>query len=337
MNTRERALRQRHWLISLWPLALFLLLAVIAGQMMAHYWPRILMESIVFQKQLHQQMAGLLQQVKAEPRSAGLSLVAFSLVYGVLHAVGPGHGKIVITTYLATHPSRLKSSLKLTLLASLLQGVVAIVLVTLMLQIFKLSSRQLHQSSFWLERGSFIIVMLLGGMLCWRALRRGYRIWQKHQNPTAVTIHRISTLPDHQHHAHCGCGHQHMPSDEQLQAGADWRMQMAVVLAMGLRPCSGAILVLLFSKVIGVFGWGILSALAMAAGTSLTISLIGVLVHYSRSLAVRLSAPRAPALWSSLSWSLLAFVGGAILIAVGYLLYSSGSTEMIGGIRPFAR
>lgn len=337
MNTRDRALRQRHWLVSLWPLALFLLLAVIAGQMMAHYWPRILMESIVLQKQLHQQMAGLLQQVKSDPHSVGLALVGFSLIYGVLHAVGPGHGKIVITTYLATHPSRLKSSLKLTLLASLVQGGVAIALVTVMLQIFKLSSRQLHQSSFWLERGSFIIVMLLGALLCWRALKRGYRVWQQHQNSTAFTIQRISPLPDHQHSAHCGCGHQHMPSDEQLQAGADWRTQMTVVLAMGLRPCSGAILVLLFSKVIGVFGWGILSALAMAVGTSLTISLIGVLVHYSRSLAVRLSAQRTPALWRSLSWSLLAFVGGVVLIAAGYLLYSSGSTEMIGGIRPFSR
>ena len=52
-----------------------------------------------------------------------------------------------------------------------------------------------------------------------------------------------------------------------------------IVLSMGMRPCSGAIMVLLFSKVTGVFGWGMLSALAMAAGTSLTISSLALLLH----------------------------------------------------------
>lgn len=62
----------------------------------------------------------------------------FSLSYGVLHALGPGHGKVVIVTYLATHPVRLKSSLKLTFAASLVQGLVAIALVTLMLGVLQL-------------------------------------------------------------------------------------------------------------------------------------------------------------------------------------------------------
>jgi ABC-type nickel/cobalt efflux system permease component RcnA len=70
-----------------------------------------------------------------------------------------------------------------------------------------------------------------------------------------------------------------------------------IVLSMGMRPCSGAIMVLLFSKVIGVFGWGMAAALAMAAGTSLTISALALLVHSFRQLAVKLSANKAPALW----------------------------------------
>lgn len=55
-------------------------------------------------------MAQLLQQVKVEPHQAGWVLMLFSLIYGVLHAVGPGHGKVVIVTYLATHPARLKAA-----------------------------------------------------------------------------------------------------------------------------------------------------------------------------------------------------------------------------------
>ncbi len=78
----------------------------------------------------------------------------------------------------------------------------------------------------------------------------------------------FTAYPHHVHNEHCGCGHQHLPAPEQLQAGDDWRARAAIVLSMGMRPCSGAIMVLLFSKVIGVFGWGMAAALAMAAGTS---------------------------------------------------------------------
>lgn len=130
-----------------WPL--WLLAAALAGAGLALwlYWPQILWQSVVWQKALHQQMAQLLQQVKASPDRAGVMLVAFSLAYGILHALGPGHGKVVIATFLATHPTRLKTSLRLTLLASLLQGSVAIALVTLMLVLLQTSSRQLHLSS----------------------------------------------------------------------------------------------------------------------------------------------------------------------------------------------
>ncbi len=114
-------------------------------------------------------------------------------------------------------------------------------------------------------------------------------------------IRRLSPLGNetHIHDEHCGCGHQHVPSDQQLQAGGDLRTQVAIVLAMGLRPCSGAIMVLLFAKVIGVYSWGVISAITMAVGTSLTVSLIGVLVFYSRALAVKLSATRTPAAWQT--------------------------------------
>ncbi|VEI20756.1 nickel/cobalt efflux protein RcnA [Serratia plymuthica] len=338
INLSQNTARKRHWAFSLWPLLVFALLLALAAQVAWHYWPQLLMQSVVWQKGLHQQLAGLLQQVKAAPRQAGLALMLFSLSYGVLHALGPGHGKVVIATYLATHPARLKSSLKLTFAASLVQGLVAIALVTLMLVVLQLSSRQLHQSSFWLEKGSFILVMLLGVLLSWRALKRLYYAVKALRPSPALRINSLQPLRlNHVHSENCGCGHRHLPSDSELQAGSDWRTQTAIVLAMGMRPCSGAILVLLFSKVIGVFTWGVISALAMAFGTSLTISLLALLVHYSRRLAVRLSRSRAPAAWSAVAWGSLALAGGLILLFAGLLLYASAQPEFGGGIRPFSR
>ncbi|MDP1244300.1 nickel transporter, partial [Klebsiella pneumoniae] len=74
--------------------------------------------------------------------------------------------------------------------------------------------------------------------------------------------------PHHDHTQHCVIGHQHLPDPDQQLPGDDWRARAAIVLSTGKRPCSGAIMGLRVSKVIGVFGWVMAAALAMGAGTS---------------------------------------------------------------------
>jgi ABC-type nickel/cobalt efflux system permease component RcnA len=315
----------RRWL-HLWPLALFLLFSAAGLYALWHYWPQILLNSTAWQKTINQQLSGLLRQVAENPARAGWSLLSFSFAYGVLHALGPGHGKIVITTWLATHPSRLRSSLKLTFAASLLQGLVAIALVTVVLGVLQLPSRQLHMSSFWLEKGSYLLVGVLGLMLALRALKK---LRQALGRPKFTSF-----TPQHVHHENCGCGHQHLPTEQQLAAGEDWRARLTIVLSMGLRPCSGAIMVLLFSKVIGVFSWGVLSALAMAAGTSITISGLALLVHSFRSFAVKISGNKAPVLWRQVGWATLALAGSLVLIAAAVVMWLSAQ-PVVRGIRPF--
>lgn len=317
--------KPRRWL-HLWPLALFLLLAAGGALWLWQAWPQVMMKSIVWQRDVNQQMSGLLKAVAENPAQAGGSLLAFSFIYGVLHALGPGHGKIVIATWLATHPSKLKSSIGLTLASSLLQGLVAIGLVVVVLSLLQLPARQLHMSSFWLEKGSYALVGVLGLILCWRALKKLRVLLQKPKFKT-FTLHHV-------HDAHCGCGHQHVPTQAQLQNGDDWRARLMIILSMGMRPCSGAIMVLLFSKVIGVFGWGMASALAMAAGTSLTISSLALLVHSFRQLAVKLSGNKAPVLWRQVGWTTLALAGGMILLVAAVTMWVS-AVPVGRGLRPF--
>ncbi|WP_333496824.1 nickel/cobalt transporter [Kluyvera sp. CHPC 1.251] len=315
----------RRWL-SLWPLLLFFAVAVIGLLWLWQAWPQVMLQSVVWQRDVNQQMSGLLQAVAENPTQAGGALLLFSFVYGVLHALGPGHGKVVITTWLATHPSKLKSSIGLTLAASLLQGLVAIGLVVVVLTLLRLPARQLHLSSFWLEKGSYALVGVLGLLLCWRALKK-LRMLLRKPKFTAFT-------PHHVHDQHCGCGHQHMPDPKQLERDEDWRARLMIILSMGMRPCSGAIMVLLFSKVIGVFGWGVASALAMAAGTSLTISSLALLVHGFRTLAVKLSGNKTPVLWRQVGWTTLALAGGAVLVAAAVVMWLS-AVPVGRGLRPF--
>lgn len=315
----------RRWL-PLWPLLLFFIVAAFGLLWLWHAWPQVMMKSVIWQRDVNQQMSSLLKAVAENPTQAGGALLLFSFVYGVLHALGPGHGKVVITTWLATHPSKLKSSIGLTLAASLLQGLVAIGLVVVVLTLLQLPARQLHLSSFWLEKGSYALVGVLGLLLCWRALKKLRALLRKPKF-TAFT-------PHHVHDQHCGCGHQHMPDPKQLERDEDWRARLVIVLSMGMRPCSGAIMVLLFSKVIGVFGWGVASALAMAAGTSVTISSLALLVHAFRTLAVKLSGNRTPVLWRQVGWTTLALAGGVVLVAAAVVMWVS-AVPVGRGLRPF--
>lgn len=202
----------------------------------------------------------------------------------------------------------------------------AIGLVVVVLTVLQLPARQLHMSSFWLEKASYVLVGVLGVLLCWRALKK-IRALLRRPTFTAFT-------PHHVHDERCGCGHQHVPNPEQLQSGNDWRARLMIILSMGMRPCSGAIMVLLFSKVVGVFGWGMASALAMAAGTSLTITSLALLVHSFRTMALKLSGNKAPVLWRQMAWTTLALAGGAILVVAAVVMWVS-AVPVGRGLRPF--
>jgi ABC-type nickel/cobalt efflux system permease component RcnA len=326
MSVISQQMARKRRVLQWWPLLLFMVVAVFGALWLWQAWPQVVMRSALWQREVNMQMSTLLKAVAENPTKAGGTLLLFSFVYGVLHALGPGHGKVVITTWLATHPSKLKPAIGLTLASSLLQGLVAILLVVVVLSLLALPARQLHLSGYWLEKGSYLLVGVLGLLLCWRALKRLRQLLQ-------APRFRAFT-PHHVHHDNCGCGHQHLPTQSQLQNGGDWRARLVIVLSMGMRPCSGAIMVLLFSKVIGVFAWGVASALAMAAGTSLTISGLALLVHGFRQLAVKLSGKRAPVLWRQIGWTTLALAGGVVLVSAAVVMWMSALPPG-GGLRPF--
>jgi len=326
MSVISQQMARKRRVLQWWPLLLFMVVAVFGALWLWQTWPQVVMRSALWQREVNMQMSTLLKAVAENPTKAGGTLLLFSFVYGVLHALGPGHGKVVITTWLATHPSKLKPAIGLTLASSLLQGLVAILLVVVVLSLLALPARQLHLSGYWLEKGSYLLVGVLGLLLCWRALKRLRQLLQ-------APKFRAFT-PHHVHHDNCGCGHQHLPTQSQLQNGGDWRARLVIVLSMGMRPCSGAIMVLLFSKVIGVFAWGVASALAMAAGTSLTISGLALLVYGFRQLAVKLSGKRAPVLWRQIGWTTLALAGGVVLVSAAVVMWMSALPPG-GGLRPF--
>lgn len=221
----------------------------------SHYWADFVQACINVQIYLHRYLVLYLLQQHNHQAGGGLMLVLCSFLYGVLHSVGPGHGKFVITTYLATHRQQLNRSRVITLLGSLMQGVVAILFVVVLAVLFNFSMGDLSRSRYWVEKISALLIGAFGLVLMLRA--------------AGVTLRG---RPDRA----CGCGHAHPPGGQH----ALW-----VIAAIGFRPCSGAILILVFANALGMFTWGVTAVMAMALGTALAITLLATFVHHARERA----------------------------------------------------
>lgn len=228
-------------------LALAGLLLLTLLYLFVRHWAEFVQYCINFQIYMHRYLVLYLLQQRNQQYSGGLMLTLASFAYGFLHSIGPGHGKFVITTYLATHRERLNASRAITLLGSLMQGVVAIVFVVVLAVALNLSMGDLSLSRYWVEKGSAVFIAAFGLMVILRA--GGWR-WRRRRAPVIQALHPA----DHAHSAACECGHRHQPSAAELTGG--WRNALWLIVSIGIRPCSGAILILVFANAIGMFTWG---------------------------------------------------------------------------------
>ncbi|MEI9747945.1 nickel/cobalt transporter [Moellerella wisconsensis] len=303
---------------SSWLLAI-ITLSLVIGYMVYTHWIVWLQQVVIWQRSLNYHLSELLQKVDTEPQQAGIILIAASFIYGLLHAMGPGHGKVIITSYIATHPTKLKRSVLLTLLASLLQASMAIIIVSAVLYLFQLSTRYVHQSSLILEKLSYGTMVVLGAIFCASA---GKSLFKTLISPpkSSLKINAIKSISSHQHSKNCACSHQHTVSENILNS--DWKTQLMVVISMGIRPCSGAILLLIFAYVINAYEWGIVATLVMSLGTALTISFIAIFVFYLRKTAIRLSQWQG-AKFSPIWLLIVKILAGIFLICIGVLMFQS--------------
>ena len=279
------------------------------------FWQRSLAGLHDTQRDLHRRLAVAVRGLQEGGTAAAAFLMGISLLYGVFHAVGPGHGKAVISAYLLANESAVRRGVLLAFLASLLQGLSAILLVGVLSILLDMAGVKVRDSVSYLETASYGLVALVGAWLLASLLRRALdrRRRQHHHDP------------DHGP----GCGHDHLPNPALLASAtaADERRSLAgavskaagIVLAVGVRPCSGAVLVLLFALAHGVFLAGVAATFAMAFGTAVTVSALAVLTLYSKRLA--LAAVGANGRWVETAYSGFAVLGAGLLLLLGAALF----------------
>jgi len=271
------------------------------------------------QREFHRGLTEELRALRGQ-EGVGWMLVVMSFLYGVLHAAGPGHGKAVLTTYLLTHRSRLNRGVAMGAAAALLQGVTAIILVYGLTGLAGWLPRETETASLWATRISFGLLAVVGFYLLARAL-----------GTLSGTIKRLRRETDHDHdldhdhdhdHVHgesCGC--KHVPSAVEIDAAGNRRVAAGVVLAIGLRPCSGAVLVLILAAVMDLVWHGALAVLAMSLGTAITIVTLAIMATKTREWASAVVAHRSP-LWG-LAGGGVGVLGGVVLLLFGLMLLST--------------
>ncbi|QRY67529.1 nickel/cobalt transporter [Ensifer sp. PDNC004] len=239
------------------------------------------------------------------------SLVGLSFTYGVLHAAGPGHGKAVISSYMIANETELKRGVLLSFLSSILQGVVAILLIGAVYLILRGSSISMTSATRWLEIASYALIAAFGGWLLLRKLRSmlrpasvagGGQVHLAHDHHHDHHDHHHSHRHEHHGHSHgpgevcASCGHGHAPDPSMLKGDRfALREAWSAVIAVGLRPCSGALIVLSFALLNGLYLGGVLSVFAMSIGTAITVSILATMAVTAKGFALRYAANGAAA------------------------------------------
>jgi ABC-type nickel/cobalt efflux system permease component RcnA len=236
----------------------------------------------------YRDFSGMIRTAKTNG-TAVYGLLGLSFTYGIFHAAGPGHGKAVISSYLIANGETWRRGIVLSFASALLQALAAVAIVGIFAAILGGTAATMTQAARAIEIASYCLIVAVGLRLCW-VKGRGFLMelhgFNSARQPDHSSDHdhfghadgAVACGHDHNHdhhptHAHehgvcSGCGHAHGPQPRLLSGPGGWRRGLTAILAVGLRPCSGAILLLVFALAQGLFWLGVMSTFVMGIGTA---------------------------------------------------------------------
>ena len=298
------------------------------------------------QAEFYRMMSGAIRAAKADG-SAAWTLVGISFAYGIFHAAGPGHGKAVISSYLVANDETWKRGIVLSFASAFLQAITAIVIVGVAAALLGATAKVMGDTVRIIEIVSYALIVLIGLRLLWVKGRAFLKLLWPAKDPHAHHDH-AHEHPHHDHghshhdHGHAPAhapahaqannhadeahawGHAHAPEPNELVGRHWWKRGLTAIVAVGLRPCSGAIIVLVFALAQGLFWIGVASTFAMGLGTAITVAVIATIAVGARSLAGRWAKAKPGAgmllLRGMETAAALVIVAFGALLLTGYLV-----------------
>jgi nickel/cobalt exporter len=251
------------------------------------------------QSEFYREMSATIRAAKSDG-SAVWTLLGISFAYGIFHAAGPGHGKAVISSYLVANQETARRGIALSFASALMQSLVAVAIVSVCALLLNATQKTMCGAEKAIEIASYALIAAFGARLVWTKGGGFMRALQAPRPALAAAGHDHHHDHDHDHdhhhdHDHTDhvhdehCGHSHGPEPAELAGPGGWRRGLGAIFAVGVRPCSGAILVLVFALAQGLFWAGIAATFVMGLGTAITVAAIAVIAVFAKDLAQRLS------------------------------------------------
>jgi nickel/cobalt exporter len=271
-------------------------------------------------------------------------LLSLSFAYGVFHAAGPGHGKAVITSYLVSNELALRRGFLIALAAAILQAIIATALVAVAAFLFNATAAHMSEAARIAELCSYAGIVALGVTLVWRKGRALAAALRPVPAPLPLAFLAVGAPLDAaivhlsgggsgrfradngvalDHGPDCACGHAHMPAPDLFATRRfDWKAAGLAIATAGARPCSGAILVLIFALAQGLFLAGVAATFAMALGTAITTGALATFAVLAKDSAMRLLGGRGSSRGVMVARA-IEFGAALCVLAFGLLLLSS--------------
>jgi len=225
-------------------------------------------------------LARAIRALRGGEPGALLALLTVCFAYGFFHAAGPGHGKVLIGGYGVARRVRMLPLMAVAVASSLAQATTAVVLVyagVFVLGLTREAMVGLAEDIF--APASYAAIGLIGLWLAWRGLRAFLRVGRADRHD-----HHHH---DHDHHVHSdSCGHAHGPDPAQVAALTGWRDTLILVAGIAIRPCTGALFLLILCWRIGIDAAGIAGAYAMGLGTATITVAVAFMAVWAREGAL---------------------------------------------------
>lgn len=257
-------------------------------------------------------------------------LVGLSFAYGVFHALGPGHGKAVLASYVLANRETVRNGAVLAMLSALLQALVAVLLIGGLGWLLGWHGAAVTRAATQMEIVAYAMVAGLGAWMLWRQVGQWRAARRQPVGLFGTATLRSDTAGrdgrgDYRRlryagvrgEAGCDCGHGHLPAPALVAGRLDWHKAWVALLSMGLRPCSGALIVLAFAMAQDFFLAGVVAALAMGVGTGLTVSLLAAGALSVERLTLRLPLQTRHTQWLR---RLIAVCAALMVLLLGLVL-----------------
>ncbi len=292
------------------------------------------------QQVFYKAMTTSLKAIK-EDGNTGWYLIGLSFLYGIFHAAGPGHGKAVISSYMLANEVAARRGIMLSFASAMLQGITAVVVISAIMLFLRGTGIKTSNLAGSLEITSYFLVMLLGIYLLWTKVfvkRSAHAHVHNHSHEHdhghdhhdhSHHIHDHSHVHDHHsdgihiHSDECGCGHSHAADPKMLEGKLGAKEAWSAIMAVGLRPCSGAIIVLTFAFLNGLYMAGIFSTFAMSIGTGITVATLALLAVGAKNVAIKITGAQNRL---STIHRVIEISGAALVFILGFLLFSAAIT-----------